>query len=170
MAVAGKTGAKRRFIEFLRRRRLRLTGQRQVISDVVFGTSRHFTADELLAWSRRRDRSVSRATVYRTLLVLTQSGLVRELDVGRDCMVYDPNYAHHPNHHHLICQDCQKIIEFESDAFARLEDEVSRQLGFTVVARRLQLTGTCDALRTRGECPNRPKAGRTSQDTPRIAP
>jgi len=139
---------------------LRLTGQRRVIMDVVFGTDRHFTADELLAWSRRRDRSVSRATVYRTLLLLTQSGLVRELDVGRGCVVYDPNYAHHPHHHHLICQDCQRIVEFESEAFSRLEDEVSRRLGFTVVARRLQLTGTCDALRTRGECPHRSRGRR----------
>lgn len=170
MGLAGKAGAKQRFIEFLRRRRLRLTGQRRVIIDIVTGTKRHFTADELLAWSRRKDRSVSRATVYRTLLLLTRSGLVRELDVGRDCMVYDPNYAQHPNHHHLICQDCQKIIEFESDAFSRLEDEVSRKLGFTVVARRLQLTGTCDALRAHGECPNRPKAGGLPEGTPGIAP
>jgi Fur family ferric uptake transcriptional regulator len=109
----------------------------------VFSTRQHFTADELLAWSQVRDRSVSRATVYRTLPLLTASGLVRELDFGRDRQVYDPNYADHPNHNHLICEDCDRIIEFESDKIARLADEIGRGMGFAVTGQKLQLTGAC---------------------------
>ena len=57
--------AERRFIDFLARKNLRLTGQRRAIIESVFSTEQHFTADQLLEWSRRRDKSVSRATVYR---------------------------------------------------------------------------------------------------------
>jgi len=135
--------------------RLPLTAQRRAILEAVFSTRQHFTADQLLAWSQARDRSVSRATVYRTLPLLTASGLVRELDFGKDRKVYDPNYADHPNHNHLICENCDRIIEFESDQIARLAEAIGRELGLAVTGQKLQLTGTCLALETRGTCPHR---------------
>src|SRR5690242_12603179 len=109
MAQAGDKGAKQRFIEFLAEKSLRFTAQRQAIIETVFATEQHFTAEQLLEWSRRRDKSVSRATVYRTLPLLTESGLVREIDFGKDYKFYDPNYAEHPRHNHIVCQDCQRI-------------------------------------------------------------
>ena len=84
MEDADKTCARERFLDFLARKNLRLTGQRRAIIEAVFGTEKHFTAEELLKWARRRDESVSRATVYRTLPLLTESGLVREMDFGKD--------------------------------------------------------------------------------------
>src|ERR1700760_321640 len=106
MSGAAKNTAKARFLDFLATKNLRITSQRQAIVDTVFGTDRHFTAEQLLEWSRQKDRSVSRATVYRTLPLLTESGLVREMDFGKDYKFYDPNYAAHPHHNHIICQDC----------------------------------------------------------------
>lgn len=158
MGAAEKPCAKRRFADFLGRKGLRLTAQRRVIIEVVFSTHRHFTAEQLVAWSRRRDPRVSRATVYRTLPLLTASGLVRELDFGKDCKVYDPNAAEHPNHSHLICQDCERVVEFESERITRLADAVSRQLGFALATHRLQLTGACEELRSRGSCQNQKAA------------
>src|SRR3989454_4027884 len=130
MAATENPAAKQKFMEFLDRKTLRLTSQRQAIIDSVFSTEEHFTAEQLLEWSRRRDRSVSRATVYRTLPLLTESGLVREMDFGKDHKFYDPNYAEHPHHNHIICQDCEKIVEFDSDKIERLENEISHRLGF----------------------------------------
>src|SRR5437773_3960684 len=155
MAAPEKQAAKQRFMEFLGLKNLRLTSQRQAIIDTVFGTEEHFTADQLLEWSRARDRSVSRATVYRTLPLLTESGLVREMDFGKDCKFYDPNYADHPNHNHIICQDCEKIVEFESDKIAKLEDEISHKLGFAIKTQRLQITGSCEELKRLGACKNK---------------
>jgi Fur family ferric uptake transcriptional regulator len=152
MAEAVNKNAKRRFMEFLSGKNLRVTAQRKVIIDTAFGTQQHFTADQLLAWSRRRDKSVSRATVYRTLPLLTESGLVREMDFGKDCKVYDPNYAEHPHHNHIICQDCEKIVEFDSDKIEKLESEISQRLGFSVKAHRLQITATCEELKKMGAC------------------
>ena len=152
MAALEKQAAKQRFMEFLGLKNLRLTSQRQAIIDTVFGTEEHFTAEQLLEWSRRRDQSVSRATVYRTLPLLTESGLVREMDFGKDYRFYDPNYADHPHHSHIICQDCDKIVEFESEKIERLENEISHQLGFEVKTQRLQITGRCEELKKLGAC------------------
>ncbi len=155
MSTVAKGAAKARFLRFLARKNLRVTAQRQAIVDTVFGTDQHFTADQLLAWSRRRDRSVSRATVYRTLPLLTESGLVREMDFGKDHKFYDPNYADHPNHNHIICHDCDKIVEFESHQIEKLESEISRRLGFAIKAQRLQITGSCEELKKLGACKKR---------------
>jgi Fur family transcriptional regulator, ferric uptake regulator len=152
MSDAEKKCAKERFVEFLARRNLRLTAPRRAIIETVFSTRQHFTAEQLLEWSRRRDPSVSKATVYRTLPLLTESGLVHEMDFGKDYKFYDPNYAEHPQHNHLICQDCQKIVEFESDKLEELENEISHRLGFSIQAQRLQITANCDEFKKRGAC------------------
>src|SRR5262245_66002874 len=152
MPSAGKAVAKKKFLRFLTSRSLRLTAQRQAIIDTVFDTEEHFTAEQLLGWARLRDQSVSRATVYRTLPLLTESGLVREMDFGKDYKFYDPNYAEHPHHNHIICQDCEKIVEFESDKIEQLENEISQRLGFSVKAHRLQITATCEELKKLGAC------------------
>lgn len=148
--------AKEKFLEFLARKNLRITTQRQVIIDTVFSTTQHFTADQLLEWSRAKDASVSRATVYRTLPLLTESGLVHEMDFGKDQKFYDPNYADHPNHNHIICQDCDKIVEFESEKISRLESEISHKLGFAMQTQRLQITANCEELKRSGHCTKKP--------------
>jgi Fur family transcriptional regulator, ferric uptake regulator len=152
MPSAGKCAAKEKFIQFLEGKKLRLTSQRQAIIDTVFNTEEHFTADQLLEWARDKDRSVSRATVYRTLPLLTESGFVREMDFGKDYKFYDPNYADHPHHSHIICSDCDKIVEFESKRIEKLENEISQRLGFEIKSQRLQITGTCEQLKKLGAC------------------
>ena len=152
MAAKLNEEAKQRFLDFLETKALRMTDQRMAIIDTVFSTNEHFTADQLLEWSAQRDSSVSRATVYRTLPLLTESGLVREMDFGKDYKFYDPNYADHPQHSHIICQDCEKIVEFESEQIAQLESEIVRKLGFSVASQQLQLSGSCDTYKRLGAC------------------
>src|SRR5437868_2865835 len=144
MSSPGKLAAKERFMTFLEGKALRMTSQRLAIIDTVFDTEEHFTAEQLLEWARRRDPSVSRATVYRTLPLLTESGLVREMDFGKDHKFYDPNYADHPNHSHIICNDCDRIVEFENDKIFKLETEISRKLGFELKTQRLQISARCE--------------------------
>jgi Fur family ferric uptake transcriptional regulator len=155
MPAIEKSAAKKKFLDFLGQKNLRLTSQRQAIIETVFSTDQHFTAEQLLEWSRERDKSVSRATIYRTLPLLTESGLVREMDFGKDYKFYDPNYADHPNHSHIICQDCDKIVEFESEKIDKLESEITHKLGFELKAQRLQITGRCEELKKLGACKNR---------------
>ncbi len=155
MPSPGKPAAKERFLAFLDGKNLRITAQRQAIIDTVFSTEEHFTAEQLLAWARARDKSVSRATVYRTLPLLTESGLVRVVDFGKDYKFYDPNYADHPHHSHIICNDCEKIVEFESEKIEKIETEISLKLGFSVKSQRLQITGACEQMKKLGTCKNR---------------
>src|SRR5579883_1716842 len=152
MSVCDKHAAKAKFMAFLAHKNLRVTSQRQAIVDTVFSTDEHFTAEQLLAWSRRRDPSVSRATVYRTLPLLTESGLVREMDFGKDRKFYDPNYAEHPRHNHIICEDCDQIVEFESPKLDRLESQISQRLGFRAQSHRLQISAQCEELKRHGTC------------------
>src|SRR3974390_3307526 len=159
MADAEQKGAEQRFLDFLARKNFRLTSQRRAIIYTAFSTRQHFTAEQLREWSRRVDKSVSRATVYRTLPLLTESGLVREMDFGKDYKFYDPNYAEHPHHNHIICQDCEKIVEFESDKIEQLENEISQRLGFSVKSHQFQITAQCDELRKLGTCRRRDGTG-----------
>ena len=152
MAAPDKSTAKKKFVDFLQGKKLRITSQRQAIIETVFSTEEHFSAEQLLKWSRKRDKTVSRATVYRTLPLLTESGLVREMDFGKDHKFYDPNYADHPNHSHIICNDCSKIVEFESDKIKKIENEISQKLGFSVKKERLEITGSCEELKRVGTC------------------
>jgi len=155
MQATCRAAAKKKFLAFLESRNLRVTSQRQVIIDTVFSTEEHFTAEQLLGWARERDRSVSRATVYRTLPLLTESGLVREMDFGKDYKFYDPNYADHPHHSHIKCGDCSRIVEFESEKIEKLENEITQKLGFSVQAQRLHITGACEQMKKLGSCKNK---------------
>ncbi|MEZ5404673.1 MAG: transcriptional repressor [Verrucomicrobiia bacterium] len=134
---------------------IRLTSQREAIIEAAFGTNRHFTAEELLDMARERDASVSRATVYRTLPLLVESNLIKEMDFGKDYKFYDPNYATHPNHNHLICVDCDKIVEFEDPIIEKRENEISRSLGFLPENKSVQIRATCQELKSSGACANK---------------
>ena len=148
--------AKQKFIGFLEKKDLRITNQRRLIIDTVFDTNEHFTAEQLLEWARLKDSSVSRATVYRTLPLLTESNLVHEMDFGKPYKFYDPNYSDSPNHNHLICQDCEKIVEFDSDKIEEIEQDIGQKLGFTVKSQNLQLSASCDTLKRSGACDHKP--------------
>ena len=157
MAKPDRTTAKEKFLAFLEQKNLRITSQRRAIIDTVFGTDQHFNAEQLLEWAREIDESVSRATVYRTLPLLTESGLVHEMDFGKDYKIYDPNYADHPNHNHIICDDCDKVVEFESDQLDTLENEISQNLGFHVKTQQLRINASCDEMKKLGVCDKKNK-------------
>ncbi len=121
---------------------LKLTGQRRLVVQKAFSMHRHFTADELLDISRKADRRVSKATVYRTLALLTKYKLLDEHDFGRGSTYYEQmvGYAHHD---HLVCLRCGRIIEFQNDAIEKLQDEVVKEHQFLMLTHSLKLFGLC---------------------------
>ena len=139
-------------LEFLAGKGLRRTIQREAIIEAAFGTKEHFSAETLLVMARAIENSVSRATVYRTLPLLVESGLLRELDLGGDVKVYDPNFIEHPTHNHLICMDCNKIIEFEDINMELLENCITRRLGFSPMSKAVKIEAHCDELKLTGAC------------------
>lgn len=140
---------------FLAGKGLRRTTQRDAIIEAAFATKEHFHAEDLLRMAREIDSSVSRATVYRTLPLLVESGLLRELDLGGDKTVYDPNFLEHPTHNHLVCVDCKKIIEFEDTNMELLENCITRRLGFSPANKMVKIEAHCDELKTLGKCGKR---------------
>jgi Fur family ferric uptake transcriptional regulator len=131
---------------------LRRTKQREVIVEAAFATDDHFNADELLEKTRKLDRTISRATIYRTLQLLVDCGLLREVDLGRDQTFYDPNFLDKPQHNHLICLDCDRVVEFEDDNAALLHDCITRRLGFQPQMKSMRIEAKCDELARTGQC------------------
>lgn len=164
MASTLKPELLRRFDEFLSTKGLRRTRQREVIVEAAFSTTEHFTADDLWEMARRIDASASRATLYRTLSLLVESGLLREIDLGLGQTCYDPNFVEHPHHNHLICVDCRKVVEFEDTHMSLLEDCITRRLGFRPESCAVRIEASCERLARDGRCENRkseaqPEAG-----------
>ena len=150
-----KISAQDRALESMRSQGLRLTSQRRVVVEMAFGTKDHFTAEALLARSRRRDAKVSRATVYRTLAFLVKAGLIRLVGLGQQSPQYDPNFADAPRHGHFVCVDCQKVVEFHDHCLDVRESIVTKDHGFSPQRVSLQIEATCDSFREKGVCPRR---------------
>lgn len=132
---------------------LRMTHPRQVILDAAFSDQgAHFTADELFEKAKALDNKTSRATLYRTLTLLVESGLLHEIDLGKGVPSYDPNFIDSPDHNHLICIDCTEVIEFEDPHISVLGDCLTRRLGFTPANKTIQIKANCETLRRTGSC------------------
>jgi Fur family ferric uptake transcriptional regulator len=140
---------------FLDEKGFRRTVQRDAIIEAAFTTTEHFTAETLLIRARAIERSVSRATIYRTLPLLVASGLLREMDFGQDFKFYDPNFIDKPHHNHLICLDCNKIVEFEDEHMEVLENCITHRLGFSPAAKNVRIEAKCDELKILGTCKKR---------------
>lgn len=143
---------KERLDRYIQQKGMRRTGQRDIIVEAAFSSDDHFTAEELFTKARRLDPKTSRATLYRTIALLVECKLLKEIDLGRDERVYDPNFLDSPDHNHLICVDCGKVLEFEDDNTAALIDAITRRLGFRPSSKSMRIEACCDRLRTEGRC------------------
>ena len=126
----------------------RWTKQRQAVLDVLKETRTHLDADQVYQLARRRDPRLSLSTVYRTLSVLRQRGLVRELRLGEGHHHYEFGRAGtalgaKPEHSHLVCRDCGAVVEFSSPLLDRLKRDLQRRYRYHLSAAELEVTGTC---------------------------
>lgn len=151
---ASQAGIHERLEQFIASKGLRRTPQRDAILKAAFASDEHFTAEELWDRVRRTSTRSSRATVYRTLALLVDAGLLREIDLGGEETTYDPNFVDKPSHNHLICIDCGKVTEFEDPHAEVLHDCLTRRLGFRPVRQELRIEACCERLRHDGRCPS----------------
>ena len=133
---------------------LRFTKQREALVTLIFRNDEHFRPEDLLPKFRKSDGTVSRATIYRTILLLVESGMLREISLGGGERLYDPNFLKSPHHNHLICVDCREIIEFEDANIDVMQNCITRRLGFTPTEKAIRIEGSCDRLRLLGSCKN----------------
>ena len=122
--------------------KLRATPERFAILDEVLNTQGHFDAESLYYRLITGGVKVSKATVYNTLELLQDCGLVSKYRFAENTSRYEKAFGK-PRHHHLICLSCGDIIEFVSDRLERIQDEVCEEKDFTPQSTTLQIFGTC---------------------------
>jgi len=118
-----------------------LTSQRRLLLELLHDAEGHIDAKELYHRASTKDESISPATVYRTLNLFTELGLVDEIRLGKIRCYYEIKQS--PEHQHLVCQGCGKVIEFQNPHFRKLIEAVRREHGFNVTKAELYLEGYC---------------------------
>ncbi len=143
-AVTVSQSPEDKFREYLssRSKPQRYTGQQRDMVRYIFSQHNHFDADQLIDDMKKAGLEVSRATVYRTLNKLVDAGLLRRLEIGpRMCYEHDYGY---PQHEHMHCDLCGKMIEFQNPAIEAAVREVCRQHQFNASGHTFIIRGICD--------------------------
>ncbi len=134
-----------RLINFVVENGYRLTPARQAIIETLIDSHGHITADDLAALVRETAPQVGRMTVYRTLDLLCDLGLIRPVFLGTGAAHYV--LLDGGSHHHLICNQCQRVIDFDRCGASDLAQALGRQFNFRVQSHLLEVYGLCEACR-----------------------
>ena len=118
------------FNDYIRRKGLRHSGQRRDILNAFLKTEKHLTADELYRIVKRKNPSVGAATVYRTLKLLRESGLCRELKLDDGTTRYEHLYGHE-HHDHLICTSCGSLVEVLDPEIEKSQEKLAKKTWFS---------------------------------------
>lgn len=121
---------------------INFTSQRKLIAETLFKSSRHLRAEELYQLVHKKNPKIGLATVYRTLQIMKDRGLIEKRDFGDGCSRYEDSKVMH--HDHLICLKCSRVIEFDEPTIETLQMEVAKKNRFKVLSHRLELFGYCN--------------------------
>ena len=132
-------------IDRLRKQGYRLTPQRAMILLVIENSNHHISAEDIYTRVADKYPKVNISTVYRTLELLKQLGMVYEIDLGEGRIRYHPEGKGH--HHHLVCQKCGAIIDIDESTLARLKDVLLGRYGFSAQLRHVAFFGLCEHCR-----------------------
>ncbi|MGH7664663.1 MAG: Fur family transcriptional regulator [Gemmatimonadaceae bacterium] len=137
------------FRTYLRDHNLPVTAQRLAIADVVLHSQSHLSADEIERELETRHAAAGTATVYRTLDLLLESGLVVERDFGEGFRRYEPA-RDIPHHEHLLCTVCGRVTEFRDERLERMSTLIAETHGFARQSHRLVIYGVCASCQRDG--------------------
>jgi Fur family ferric uptake transcriptional regulator len=125
----------------LKRKGYRLTPQRMMVVEALHGIEGHVSAEEIYAQVKARYPYANISTVYRTLELLKELGLVTEIALGDGCVRFHPVEKGH--HHHLVCQKCGRLIDLPESALAPLEATLSDMYQFKADLKHMAVFGLC---------------------------
>jgi Fur family ferric uptake transcriptional regulator len=156
-ATEGRTAeALDRFEKFLEAKDLRLTEARSAIVEAAMARTGHYPIEELIADLKKRGIRGSKATVYRTLPLLAEAGILQPAILAGDAKSYETTFGQE-HHDHLICSRCHRVVEFGFEAFEILQREVAGKYGFRLEGHHHELVGTCpECLAKEGVQPEPP--------------
>jgi Fur family transcriptional regulator, ferric uptake regulator len=136
--------------EALRRSGRRLTRQRRVIWEVLLAEAgRHLSAEDIVERVREQLPGVNTSTVYRTLEILVDDGLLLRTDLGGDRAYYEPASDH--LHHHVICERCGKVTHLHDDTLGNLAERVEKDSGYRMGEREISFFGICPSCLRAGD-------------------
>jgi Fur family ferric uptake transcriptional regulator len=156
MPVKKAEEEKELFCDFLRRNGLKRTHQKELILETFLANEGHMSVEDIYALVKKRDRKVGIVTVFRTLKTLKACGIAKEIALGDGLTRFEHSY-HHPLHHHIICTECQGVIEFLSPELERIQREIVGNYQFEPLHERIQIYGICRNCREKRPVPEGPK-------------
>lgn len=135
------------FKNILKSNGLKFTSQREAILQTLYDNPEHFTSENLYVLVKEKHSSlnIGIATVYRTLALLEESGLVSSISLGVQGKKFE--IANKPHHDHLICEKCGTIVEFENKQIEELQHQIAKENGFELTNHLMQLYGICKNCR-----------------------
>jgi Fur family ferric uptake transcriptional regulator len=125
----------------------RLTAPRRALAELIAERPGHFTAEELLATSRDRRLGLGRATIFRSLELLTELGVVERLDLPTGAHAFVACDRQH--HHHVVCSSCGTAADVPDQGLDRLVEHIATSSGFRIDRHRLELFGLCPSCQAR---------------------
>jgi Fur family ferric uptake transcriptional regulator len=131
------------FSDHIQKSGLRHTAQRDLILEIFLRTEDHLTSEDLYRLVQREDGNIGHTTVYRTLKLLTEAGLAREVRFG-DGKTYYEHHFNHAHHDHMICTECGKVIEFFSEKLEAAQDAMADKYNFKPTHHSLRIWGVCE--------------------------
>ena len=135
------------FQTYLKSKRLKVTPQRRLILDVFLNSHGHLSTEELYERVKAIDSSIGQTTVYRTMKILADSSIAREVHFGDGLARYE-NMCGASHHDHLICESCGRNIEVVDSDIERLQEQLADRHGFILTSHRMYLYGLCPDCRT----------------------
>ena len=130
------------FRDFIRSTGFRETAQRNMILDRFLKTEGHVSVADLHRILNRRGRKVGYATVHRTMKLIAECDLAREVMFDDGVVRFEHVYGH-KHHHHLFCTRCKKVIEFSSKTIDEGEKAILKRYGFKMESHRYEIFGLC---------------------------
>ena len=134
------------FADYVRRKNLKHSVQRDTILKIFLKSEKHLTVDELYQLAKKAAPGIGYATIYRTSKHFCASALCRELKCEDGITRYEHLYGH-SHHDHLICTKCGKFIEVVDSGIEKLQEELARKEGFMLTKHKLELYGLCKSCR-----------------------
>jgi len=131
------------FKNILKADKLKFTSQREAIVSTLYQNPKHYTSEGLyiLVKQRNPELNIGIATVYRTLALLEENGIVSSISLGIQGKKFE--IANKPHHDHLICESCGKIVEFENEEIENLQHKIAKESQFKLTDHLMQLYGIC---------------------------
>jgi Fur family ferric uptake transcriptional regulator len=134
--------ARKIFVKYLKEHAHRITNERFLILDAALNMAGHFNADELYLKMKNEYLNVSRATVYKTLDLMSECDLLTKHNFKGERTRYETKFGRN-NHYHIICVHCNRILEFEDPKIEKLQEEVCKKNELKLVDHTLQVFAEC---------------------------